>query len=215
MKVTFISDTHGKHRLIEPDLIGGDLIIHCGDISSRGSWQECADFVLWFNNLPQYTHKVVIAGNHDFLFEKAPTSIPGLLANATNIQYLQDGSTTIDGVKIYGSPWQPEFFNWAFNLPRSGGALKARWDAIPNDVDILITHGPRYGVLDRTQEGLNVGCELLHEQFASGRIKPKVHAFGHIHEGYGMCDTDGCVSINASNLNRSYFYTNKPIHIEL
>lgn len=215
MKITFISDTHNKHEQIERfQLPGGDLIVHCGDSTGRGSWEECRSFVRWFENLAQYKHKVMIAGNHDFLFERAPTMVPALFEVGPSIHYLQDSSVEVEGVKIYGSPWQPEFYNWAFNLPRNGPQLKAKWEAIPLDVDILITHGPRFGVLDQA-DNRRVGCELLHDVFEQRALKPKVHAFGHIHDSYGMIDTPNGIAINASNLNEQYQFTNPPIHIEL
>jgi len=88
----------------------------------------------------------------------------------------------IEGVKFYGSPWQPRFFDWAFNLDR-GEEIKKKWDLIPMDTDVLITHGPPYGILDLTHEGEKVGCEELMK--AVLRVQPKIHIFGHIHEAYG------------------------------
>ena len=97
----------------------------------------------------------------------------------TNAHYLCDESLTLDGVKFYGSPWQPRFFDWAFNKDR-GAPLKAIWDKIPLDTDVLITHGPPHGILDLTFDKIKAGCEEL--LLAVQRIKPKVHVFGHIHE---------------------------------
>jgi hypothetical protein len=112
---------------------------------------------------------------------------------------------------IYGTPWQPEFFNWAFNLPR-GEKLKEKWDMIPVDTDILITHGPPFGKLDYVRYGNeNVGCEELMKRVEE--IKPKIHVFGHIHEGYGYVFDGNTHYINASVLNDRYEYRNKPVNV--
>jgi len=107
----------------------------------------------------------------------------GLLKNATC--YLENSGVEIDGVKFWGSPWQPEFFNWAFNLPR-GRRLAEIWALIPDDTEVLITHTPPYGILDRVDSGEHVGCEDLRR--ALQRVKPKVHVFGHIHEDRGVVE---------------------------
>lgn len=205
MNITFISDTHTKHQEMTPDLPGGPILVHCGDVSSRGNSWEINDFFDWFVNLP-YTHKIMIAGNHDFGFERGSVVIP------EGIHYLQDSSVIIEGIKFYGTPWQPWFFNWAFNLPRMGNELKERWSAIPEDTNILISHGPPKGILDRVIRGAeHVGCELLRDRIFE--IKPNVVSFGHIHEAYGQEEIDGIRFINASLLDHRYEYTNKPIVI--
>ena len=115
-------------------------------------------------------------------------------------------------VKIWGSPWQPEFHNWAFNVPR-GEKLKEKWDMIPTDTDILITHGPAHGKLDFVPyDGLNVGCEDLLIKIQE--IKPKIHVSGHIHSGRGVVFSEGTLYVNASVLNDRYEFRNKPITID-
>ena len=147
MKITLISDTHNKHKLITDDLIGGDLLIHAGDISSMGYEHEILEFCKWFNSIDNYDHKVFIAGNHDWGFQNNIDKVNQILNSYKTINYLQDDwlkvsyDQTDSMVNIYGSPWQPEFYNWAFNLPRKGNQLKEKWDNIPTDTDILITHG--------------------------------------------------------------------------
>ena len=207
-EITFISDTHGKHYKLTDDLPGGWMIIHAGDVSNRGLISEINDFTLWFSKLP-YEHKIFIAGNHDFGFEnedaKKQINIPD------NVIYLQDSEVVIDGIKIYGSPWQPEFNNWAFNLKR-GEQLVKKWSMIPNDTDILITHGPAFGMLDYVVQGLTVGCEdLVRRVF---EINPKIHVFGHIHFSYGMKKSVDTTFINASSLGERYYYDNKPIVVD-
>jgi len=214
-KITMISDTHSKHKQIEKDLPGGDLLIHAGDITSMGYEHEIREFCKWFNNIDNYTHKVFIAGNHDWGFQNNVEKVKEILNFYENITYLQDNSVLLgeDMVSVYGSPWQPEFYNWAFNLPRQGVELKEKWDNIPNNTDILITHGPAYGYVDkvigRTE---NLGCELLTERIKE--LKPKIHVCGHIHTGYGYTFDGDTHYINASVLNESYVYYNKPLTIE-
>ena len=217
MKLTIISDTHGKHKHITSDLTGGDLLLHAGDLSSMGYEHEIREFASWYDKLDNYGHKVFIAGNHDWGFQNNVEKVKGLLTGYKTIEYIQDELITIqdgDGpeVKIWGSPWQPEFYNWAFNLPRNGEELKAVWDMIPEDIDILITHGPVYGILDDTITGYRAGCEDLYNRIME--IKPKLHVCGHIHWGYGERQHNGTTFINASSLGERYTYDNKPIVLD-
>lgn len=210
-KITFISDTHTKHKHLTNDLPGGDILIHCGDISSRGYKNEIENFLGWFDGIKGYDYKIFIAGNHDFGFQDNPKECFELLKNYSSITYLQDNSIIIDGIKIYGSPWQPRFHNWAFNVNR-GWDIAQKWEKIPQDTDILITHGPLLGILDITNISERVGCEDLYKKVME--IKPKVHAFGHIHSSYGMKEIDGMTFINASNLGEDYLYQNDPITLD-
>ena len=216
-RLTFISDTHTKHEKLNGFLPGGDILLCAGDISSRGYKTELENFFKWFDGIDNYDHKIFIAGNHDFGFQDEPETIKGLLTGYKTIDYLQDEYLGIqDGdepeLKIWGSPWQPEFHNWAFNLPR-GEKIKEKWDLIPDDVDILITHGPAFGKLDYVPyDGLNVGCEELLKRIEE--VKPKIHLFGHIHEGSGYVFDGNTHYINAAVLNGRYEFQNKPITIE-
>ena len=199
MKFTVISDTHRKHHDVE--MGSGDVLLHCGDFSGRGTLAEVTEFNTWLGNL-DYTHKIIIAGNHDFLFERDPVLARSLITNAI---YLEDESVEIEGVKIYGSPWQPWFYDWAFNLKR-GAALAEKWALIPEDTDILITHGPPMGIGDITSEGEHAGCEDLLKRIHELNIK--YHCFGHIHEDYGRWEKDGKTFINASNCDLNYKIAN-------
>ena len=216
-RLTFISDTHTKHEKLNGFLTGGDILICAGDISSRGYTNELEGFFKWYDNIDNYDHKIFIAGNHDFGFQDDPDKIKGLLTGYKTIDYLQDEYMGIqDGdeseLKIWGSPWQPEFHNWAFNLPR-GEKIKEKWDLIPNDVDILITHGPAFGKLDYVPyDGINVGCEELLKKIEE--VKPKIHVSGHIHSGRGVVFSEGTLYVNASVLNDRYEFRNKPITID-
>jgi Icc-related predicted phosphoesterase len=203
IKIVCLADTHSLHDgLVVPE---GDILIHAGDLTNQGSLEDVISFNSWISKLP-HKHKVVIAGNHDFCFERRPQQAEALL---TDCIYLKDNQIEIEGIKIYGSPWQPWFFDWAFNLPRGGPELRARWDAIPDDTDVLITHGPPLGQQDRTQRGEPVGCEILAER--ARQIKPKIHVFGHIHEGYGESSQDDTKYINASICTLAYIPSNPPI----
>ena len=153
MKITFISDTHNKHKQVTASLPGGDLLIHAGDLSSMGYKHEIQQFLKWFDSLNNYTHKIFICGNHDWGFQENPEMCKELLDLYNKATYLQDNSVTLfedsdTSVKVYGAPWQPEFYNWAFNLPRMGWELEQKWNDIPDNTDILITHGPAWGHLD-------------------------------------------------------------------
>ncbi len=208
MKVVVISDTHAKHAEIE--LPPGDIIIHAGDMSRMGREKEVTDFLNWFAALP-YTYKIFIAGNHDFFFERnSDTDISKLIPE--NVIYLNDTGITIEGITIWGSPITPWFFDWAFNRIR-GAEIRKHWDLIPDKVDILVTHGPAYGILDRTVSDEVVGCQDLLKRIAE--VKPAYHIFGHIHEGYGMLEKDGTVFINASVVDEKYYVKNKPVSFEL
>jgi Icc-related predicted phosphoesterase len=215
-RITFISDTHNKHNSLTGFLPGGDLLICSGDISGRGSITEIENFMKWFDEIDNYDTKVFIAGNHDFGFENENEKLIGLLTGYKNIDYLQDERMDLwDGndeqLVIYGTPWQPEFHNWAFNLPR-GEKLKEKWDKIPVDVDILITHSPPFGKLDFVKyNNINVGCEELMKRI--GKIKPKINVFGHIHEGFGYVFDGNTHFINASVLNERYEFRNRPVNV--
>jgi len=224
-KITFISDTHSKHNQITNDLPGGDILIHAGDFMNAGYHkQEALDFFEWFDSIKNYDTKVFIAGNHDRLMENDPQWVQGILTGYKTIEYLQDEELALYGdgpngdfpeenIRIYGSPWQPEFYNWAFNLPRHGDEMKIRWDSIPNNTDILITHGPPFGYLDTPGgSSLRVGCEML--RYRVDEIKPKIHVFGHIHGSAGYYFNGYTHFINASVLNERYEYTNLPLSFE-
>lgn len=222
MKITFISDTHTRQGLIPmEDLPGGDLLIHAGDIMNSGyNRNDIWDFLHWYDLIPSYDKKVFIAGNHDRMFENHPEDVKEWLSKFPNIVYLQDESYEIydletdKSIKIYGSPWQPEFYSWAFNLPKNGIEIAGKWEGIPDDTDILITHGPSWGAVD-TVAGRpwdNLGCELLSERIQ--RFRPKIHVCGHIHSGYGIETIDNIHYINASVLDERYEYTQKPWNVE-
>ena len=217
-RITLISDTHNKHKQITQDLPGGDILIHAGDISSMGYEHEVREFCKWFDKIDSYTHKIFIAGNHDWLFQNSPKKVKEILDLYSTITYLQDDfvyvgewGETNDMIKIHGSPWQPRFMNWAFNADR-GEDIMQHWNKISTDTDILITHGPAFGFLDTVVgQGIPLGCEDLTSKI--DEIKPKIHVCGHIHSGNGYkTNLNNSVHFfNAAVLGEQYSYTYKPI----
>ena len=202
LRIVVLSDTHGLHDAVEvPD---GDILIHAGDFTLRGSLDELRSFNDFLGKQP-HQFKLVIAGNHDFCFQHLPNESRNILTNA---QYLQDEATTISGVKFYGSPWQPWFMNYAFNLPR-GEQLREKWARIPEDTDVLITHTPPFGLLDKTFEDEAVGCVDLMDRIEA--VRPKLHLFGHIHECYGVTKNKHTTFGNASNCTLQYQALNPPL----
>jgi len=205
MRLVCLSDTHNLHDAL--DVPDGDVLLHAGDFSGRGTESEIAAFGAFLAGLP-HRHKVVIAGNHDFLFERDRARAEQLLGDVT---YLQDERAEIEGLTLWGSPWQPWFCDWAFNLER-GAPLVQKWSLIPDDTDVLITHGPPRGILDRTQRGERVGCEALTEAVA--RVAPKLHVFGHIHEDRGTLREGPTLFVNASNCDLQYRPVHAPVVID-
>ncbi len=206
MKIVFLSDTHGKHPQL--DLPAGDMIIHAGDISNIGRIGEVQLFLDWYQSL-DYEYKIFIVGNHDFLAEKDPHLFRSMIPD--NLIYLENTGVHIEGIHIWGSPISPTFFNWAFNRDR-GAPINQYWNMIPNDVDILITHGPPMGILDQIYSGEPVGCADLKKRVAA--IQPKIHVFGHIHEAYGTHHEHDTHFINASVLDLKYVVKNEIIVVD-
>jgi Icc-related predicted phosphoesterase len=207
MQITLISDTHGQHDQL--NLQGGDMLINAGDVCNRGMEFEVLAFLNWFKN-QNYKHKIFIAGNHDWFFEQETNEyIQKIIPKG--VIYLNDSGVCIDGINIWGSPIQPTIFDWAFNRNR-GAAIDQHWQLIPKNTNILITHGPPFGILDQTIRGEAVGCEMLLKKVSE--IKPKLHVFGHIHEGYGLIDKENTTFINASVLDIRYNLRNEPVTIE-
>ncbi|MBK8208192.1 MAG: metallophosphatase domain-containing protein [Planctomycetes bacterium] len=210
MRLVCISDTHGRHDRLE--LPPGDVLIHAGDFCGVGDADDVAGFALWFHSQP-FAQRIVVAGNHDLLFEHVPEIAEDILRQACpGVHYLRDSGIEIDGVRFWGSPWQPRFMNWAFNLER-GEPLRQVWAQVPDGIDVLITHGPPHGILDKTRHGDLVGCEEL--RAALPRIKPRVHIFGHIHEGAGQLKAGGVHFVNASSLDATYSTMHPVMIVEL
>lgn len=203
MRLVLLSDTHGRHHKI-PVIPEGDILLHAGDITVHGSLADVEHFNGWLGKLP-HKHKVVIAGNHDFCFEK---QLAEAKARITNAHYLQDETLELEGLKIYGSPWQPRFCDWAFNVDR-GPKLAAIWARIPEDTDILLTHGPPLGQGDLTSRKQRVGCADLKKRLEE--IHPRLHLFGHIHEGYGITKDEHTTYVNGCIVNLRNEPVNSPL----
>ena len=209
MRLVCVSDTHLRTGRLE--VPPGDVLLHAGDLTGGGDVEEVREALDWLASLP-HRHKVFIAGNHDFLFEREPTVARELLAGYPSLSYLQDAEADVGGLRVWGSPWQPRFFDWAFNLDR-GEPLARVWARIPAGLDVLLTHGPPAGILDRTAGGSEVGCaDLL---AAVSRARPRLHVFGHIHEAYGRLERGGTTFVNASTCDRLYRPAHTPIVVDL
>jgi predicted phosphohydrolase len=207
LRIVCISDTHGLHRRLSlPD---GDILIHAGDFMMHGrTVEEIDDFNDWLGGLP-HRHRIVIAGNHDLLFESSPEEARAHLTNAT---YLENSGTTVDGIRLWGCPITPVLSHMAFAVER-GGASRKYWDRIPSGTDILITHGPPFGTLDKDEVwGAHMGCQELTRAII--RIKPRLHVFGHVHGGYGReAGPNWTVMVNCALLNGGRL--REPVSVQL
>ena len=212
-----ISDTHCRHA--ELVLPAGDVLIHCGDFSQTGRLTEIRAFCDWLAAQP-HPRKIVIAGNHDLTlhaasYERTSTSwgvesgmadrhaecaeACRLISSIPGCEYLCDSGTVVEGVRVWGSPWQPVYAG-AFNLQR-GSQLREKWALIPAETDVLLTHGPPLGHGDLTSTRKRAGCGDLLEEVTQ-RVRPLVHCFGHIHEGYGVTTDGTSTFVNASSCTR-------------
>lgn len=190
MRIVAVADTH----TFEADLGAlpdGDVFVHAGDMLRGGSLDELASVAEWICALP-HRHKVVVAGNHDWCFVNER---PEALAALPGVHYLQDAAIELEGVHFYGSPWQPEFNRWAFNLPR-GDALAEKWAKIPDGTDVLVTHGPPALYGDRGPISGRAGCEDLLARVRM--VRPRLHLFGHIHQDGGAWAEGGTSFVNVS-----------------
>lgn len=184
MRIVAVADTHTFEQDLGviPD---GDVFIHAGDLNRAGTLEELSGVAAWLRSLP-HRHKIVIAGNHDWCFVRQPREAIAMLGDG--IVYLEDAAHEIDGVRFWGSPWQPAYNDWAYNLHR-GAPLAEKWALIPDDTDVLITHGPPRGVGDGTDNPVRQGCADL--MAAARRVQPVLHVFGHIHQDGGLWQRDG------------------------
>lgn len=213
MKLVVLSDTHGK---VVKNIPHGDVLIHCGDFSVFGKYEETKEFFDWFSKQP-HKHKIVVPGNHEkeicpLLQRPKRHQILELIKSYDNVKFIIDESIVIDGVKFYGSPWcNGDYFTmkrWGFYIENDEDRL-AMFRKIPIDTDVLITHCPPYGILDFFHEPL--GCKALRE-FVS-KVKPRLHVFGHIHGCYGHMKLDGMDFFNCSNMDGNYELENPPMQI--
>jgi Icc-related predicted phosphoesterase len=212
MKLVFFSDTHTYHRRC--DLPAGDVLIHCGDLTAEGEEDTVLDFVEWMSEglKHRYKHKLFVPGNHDYCFDIRSTKfVQGLHAKLedSGIAVCIDRRLELGGVVFYGSPWVPNLPGWAF-FDRG----RDRFTDVPKDTEVLITHTPPKGILD-TGDFHDGSIPLL--RCVRGLPRLKVHAFGHVHEGYGQLrqEESGPLFINACICTRAYQPTNDPIVVDL
>lgn len=216
MRIICISDLHGNL----PRITNCDLLIVAGDICPvwnhdlhfQRNWLD-SDFKWWLQETKNRAKNIIgIAGNHDLIFERQPESIPDSL----DWIYLQDSSVQYEGLRIWGSPWQLYYFGWAFNLYEPD--LKKKWESIPDDIDILVVHGPPHGYGDLTPDGRRTGSQSLLERISALK-KLKLVVTGHIHDSYGVYNLridDRVIPIaNSSLLNEQYELENEPLVFEL
>jgi Icc-related predicted phosphoesterase len=189
MKLVALSDTHGRHRQV--DVPDGDILLYGGDFGHGHSIDGVERLDAWLCELP-HPHKFVIAGNCDGIWENHREDAERALQSAT---YLQDTLVEVEGLRIWGSPWQPVFLNMAFNVSR-GESLAAKWAQMPEALDVLLTHGPPRGVLDKTSRGETVGDQALWERVAE--VGPRLHVFGHVHESSGCVRRNGTIFANVA-----------------
>jgi calcineurin-like phosphoesterase family protein len=251
-RIVCISDTHFNHRGLK-ELPDGDVLIHAGDCTGHGTKAQLKEFLIWFDKWP-HKHKILIAGNHDWVFQNeeafrhGPENSAALVRDmAPSVTYLEDSGTVINGLNFWGSPWTPRFLDWAFNADRGSEVdrldslrvlitpmqeiqlvpvndIRDHWNLIPDNTDVLVTHGPPFGFGDEVEKFHNpevvekAGDRDLYE--AVLRVRPFLHVNGHLHSGYGQRtlyhdDGQSTVIVNASVLNENYKLVNKPIVIEL
>ena len=226
MIIDCVSDLHGHY----PKLKGGDLLIIGGDFTAGDTEREHILFCHWLSMLP-YKKKIIVAGNHDNEWLKQdPCKVHDSIINPKYeyYEYLCDSGTEYQGLKIWGSPWTRSFEGqnphcMAFTLATEEDLAK-KWELIPEDTDILITHSPCFGVFDQTIRGEHVGSKSL-SAWDNKAKSLLLHVCGHVHEGYGHlrvgfptgqeCDYDYITFVNASHVNASYEPVNKPIRIIL
>ncbi|CAB4065127.1 Metallophosphoesterase domain-containing protein 1,Metallophosphoesterase MPPED2 [Lepeophtheirus salmonis] len=218
-RIVCMSDTHSLTSHITREIPEGDIFHSCWRFYSLWSFQRTGNHELSLDESyhPNNESRQIGIDIGHFLKKNDETkesfTKEDIRKELTNCVYLQDSYVTVYGLKIYGTPWQPEFGGWAFNLKRGSKCLD-KWDLIPDDTDILITHSPPVGYGDHCSTGVRAGCvELLNT--VQRRVKPKYHIYGHIHEGYGVRSDGKIVFINASTCNVNYVPNNKPIVIDV
>lgn len=215
MKIVAISDTHAKHRdIVVPD---GDVLVHAGDVTWRGELNIVEDFADWVKELP-HKHKVMIFGNHELGFQYGPKRERAInMIKDAGVIYLEHSGVTIDGINFWGSPATPWFHDWEWNFQR-GKDIAMVWEKIPEDTNVLITHGPPAFIMDEAPRGVfdheNVGCKDLLDKIGN-LSNLKAHIFGHIHAGYGTKQVGPCTFVNAACCTESYNPINAPIVIEV
>ena len=207
MKITVISDTHNLHRRFNQ--LEGDVLIHCGDMFNL--WDkdpsQIAELDEWFSQ-QKFDLILCTGGNHDHALEDYIQQNANPFKHAV---FLQDASYQYKGVNFYGAPWVPDLSSHAFY--QSSRDLVTKWSKIPVETDVLITHTPPSGILDRSSRGLELGCEFLSRELI--RVAPKLHCVGHVHASPGMLKQGRTTYINASSVNSQIELVRKPLVFEI
>jgi len=214
MLICILSDTHTFHAQVK--IPQCDLLIHAGDFSNFGTKRQIEKFLVWFSALPA-SNKVLVAGNHDKELDEKLASVEEVSflkekIASLGVIYLENQEVVINDLKIYGTPVQPYFQNWAFNYADDSERFEY-YSKIPSDVDILVTHSPPYGVLDLNYRNEHCGCPVLKEKV--DEISPLIHVFGHIHEDRGTLQADDILYMNASVWNHFDGSIRLPYIVEL
>lgn len=217
MKIVAISDTHEQHKNVT--LPKGDILIHCGDSTNQGSLLKYKDFITWMGK-QDFTHKICIFGNHELGFSKQYKKTEAVnLCKSNNVILLDNSGIELNGLKFWGSPATPKFFNWEFNYNR-GKEIAEVWAKIPNDTNILITHGPPAGILDLVLNDFgdpnqHEGCSDLRNRIEE-LSELKVHLYGHLHlQGSNIAKLNGKIFGNAAICDDKYKTVHKPLEIEI
>lgn len=227
MRITCIADLHGEL----PQLSGGDLLIIAGDITAAERVKEWENFFVWIAN-QAYKKVVLVGGNHDKYLTQCITTkelnelkeLHGhidydyAIKLGPSTEYLCDTGFEFEGYKIWGAPWVPYIpqAHPAYNhfTKRSEDELRERWQLIPDDTDILVTHGPPWGIFDEINGGVHVGSTTLRERVIA--LSPKLHVFGHIHEHGGkVLNTGMSLFVNAAYMDADYVGTNTIVTVEI
>lgn len=210
MHLVLMSDSHGQYA--DVTVPNGDVLIDAGDWTAEDDYVSVRDYLIWLHAQP-HEHKVIVPGNHQTWVEANPPQFLTLLAEvAPSVTYLNDDGTEIDGLKVWGSGYTPRFFDWSFNVDR-GPAIQRHWDMIPSDTQVLITHGPCMGILDKTRAG-HFGCANLNTTIRERLKSLQLHVCGHFHGPGGQTEIHGGVTyVNASVVNERYQLTNAPVEV--
>jgi predicted phosphodiesterase len=214
VRIVCLSDTHDRHDGIA--VPNGDLLIHAGDLTRNGDDPSIRAGFAWLSQLP-HNRIIFVPGNHDFAFERWPGLVETLALEFPRVEVLINRGTTLRMRGIYGSPFQPWFCDWAFNFargPAGGDEARTCWSRIPGDTEILITHGPVRGILDKTWDGEHVGCPQLLDRIGTLE-KLRLHICGHIHEAYGTQQIGNVLYVNASTCDLLYKPVQIPIVVDL
>jgi Icc-related predicted phosphoesterase len=218
MRLCIISDTHSLHRQV--NIPEADALIHAGDITHRGELSIIEDFTNWLKEQPA-KYKIVIFGNHSLGMERGPKRKPAIsMLEKAGAIYLDDSGCEIDGIKFWGSSITPEFCGWEYNRQR-GKDIQVHWDKIDPLTEVLVSHGPAFGILDEAPRGFgrfeNAGCKDLLDTIDNRLKNLRLHCFGHIHRDSDEQPIvrDNITYANASILNNDYKLTNTPIILDI